>query len=89
MDRTAPILRVLSPAPDEPQSPVVEVRSEVTDLSPVRVTVNWVNSTDVGAGTNVATNTVTLSNPGHNVVLVRATDAAGNTTEQVVLVLVE
>ncbi|NVJ09933.1 VCBS repeat-containing protein [Myxococcus sp. AM001] len=89
VDRTAPILRVLSPAPDEPQSPVVEVRSEVTDLSPVRVTVNWVNSTDVGAGTNVASNTVTLSNPGHNVVLVRATDAAGNTTEQVVLVLVE
>ena len=89
VDRTAPVVRILSPAPGEPQSPVVEVVSEVTDLTPVRVSVNWVSSTDVGAGTNLATNTVAFSNPGPNAVLVQATDAAGNTSEQVFHVLVE
>ncbi|MFP2931271.1 FG-GAP-like repeat-containing protein [Pyxidicoccus sp. 3LG] len=90
VDRTAPIVRVLSPAPEDPQpSVVVDIVSEVTDLTPVQVTVNWVSTTDVGAGTNVATNTVTLPGSGYNTVLLRATDAAGNTAEQVFQVLVQ
>jgi hypothetical protein len=89
VDRTAPIVRVLSPAPGAPQPFVVDIVSEVTDLTPVRVTANWVSSTDVAEGTNLATNTVSFSGPGNNIVLLRATDAAGNTSEQVLQVLVQ
>ncbi|NMO22763.1 HYR domain-containing protein [Pyxidicoccus fallax] len=89
VDRTAPIVRVLSPAPGSTQPPVVDVVSEVTDLTPVRVTVNWVSITHVDAGTNLATNPVTFSGFGYNTVLVQATDAAGNTSEQVFQVLVQ
>lgn len=89
VDRTAPIVRVLAPAPDDAQPFVVDVISEVTDLTPVRVTANWVSSTDVAEGTNIATNTVTFSGSGYNVVLIRATDAAGNTSEQVIQVLIQ
>jgi hypothetical protein len=89
VDRTAPVVRVLAPAPDDAQPFVVTIVSEVTDLTPVRVTANWASITDVPAGTNIATNTATFSSSGDNVVLVRATDAAGNTSEQVVQVLVQ
>jgi hypothetical protein len=89
VDRTAPIVRILSPVPGAPQPFVVDVVSEVTDLTPVRVTANWVSSTDVDAGTSLATNTVTFSGSGYNSVLLQATDAAGNTSEQVIQILVQ
>jgi hypothetical protein len=89
VDRTAPVVRVLAPAPDDAQPFVVDIVSEVTDLTPVRVTANWASITDVPEGTNIATNTATFSSSGYNVVLVRATDAAGNTSEQVIQVLIQ
>ncbi|GEN10346.1 hypothetical protein MFU01_53830 [Myxococcus fulvus] len=89
VDRTAPLLRVVAPDVTQPQPLTVDVVTEVTDLSPVRVTANWVSSTDVGAGTSLATTPVTFSGPGAHLVLLRATDAAGNTSEQVITVLAQ
>lgn len=89
VDRTAPVLRLLSPALDVPQPWVVDILTEVTDLTPVRVTANWIHTTDVGAGTNIAAHTVAFSSPGYNAVLLQATDAAGNTSEQVIQVFVQ
>ncbi|NTX09061.1 VCBS repeat-containing protein [Myxococcus sp. CA040A] len=89
VDRTAPLLRVVAPNPGEAQPRTVNVITEVTDLTSVQVTANWVNSTTVGAGTNLATIPVTFSGPGSHLVLLRATDAAGNTAEQVIQVLVQ
>ena len=89
VDRTAPIISVLSPGPEDAQPFVMNIVSEVTDLTPVQVTANWVSSTSVPAGTNIATNTVTFSDSGYSTVLLRATDAAGNTSEQVIQVLVQ
>ncbi|MCE9672904.1 HYR domain-containing protein [Myxococcus stipitatus] len=89
VDRTAPVLSVVSPAPGATVPWTVDVVSQVTDLTPVRVTANWIVSADVGAGTSLATTTVTFSRSGANVVLLRATDAAGNTSEQVLEVDVQ
>ncbi|WP_163867514.1 FG-GAP-like repeat-containing protein [Myxococcus eversor] len=89
VDRTAPLLRIVAPNLEEAQPLTVDVVTEVTDLTPVHVTANWVSDTDVGAGTNLATTPVTFSGPGSHLVLIRATDAAGNTAEQVIQVQVE
>jgi hypothetical protein len=83
VDRTAPIIRVLAPLPEEAQPQgVVDIVSEVTDLTPVRVTANWVSTTEVDAGTQIALTPVTLSGWLSTTVILRATDAAGNTSEQ-------
>jgi hypothetical protein len=89
VDRTAPVLRVVSPSPGDSSGPVVVIQSEVTDLTPVRLTANWLHSVDLDAGTHLAAQTMAFSNPGYNAVLLRATDAAGNTSEQVLQVFVE
>lgn len=90
VDRTGPIVRVIAPSPEETQpSMMVDVVSEVTDISPVNVTANWVSTTSVDAGTQTATNTVTFSDSGLHVVLLRAMDAAGNISEQVIQVSIQ
>ncbi|MCY1043249.1 FG-GAP-like repeat-containing protein [Corallococcus sp. bb12-1] len=89
VDRTAPVFRVLSPALDEAQPAQVDIVSEVTDLTPVKFTANWINTLDLPAGTNIATHALNFSTAGYNPVLLRATDAAGNTSEQFIQVLVQ
>jgi hypothetical protein len=82
VDRTAPVIRIVSPVPGEAQpSSVVAITSEVTDASPSTVTTQWVQNSRVGAGTNSVTHTVDLVNWGDNWVLVRAQDSAGNVSE--------
>ncbi|WP_338867748.1 FG-GAP-like repeat-containing protein [Myxococcus stipitatus] len=89
VDRTPPLLRAVGPNPNQPQPRTVDILTEVTDLTPVQVVANWVNTTSVGAGTNVATNRVTFSSAGNHLVLIRATDAAGNTAEQTLQFIVQ
>lgn len=81
VDTTAPQLTVLSPrSQDTVQGPVVRVTSGVSDASPVKVTTQWMSSTELQSGTGTVTHDVAV-NPGGNLVLVQARDAAGNVTE--------
>lgn len=90
VDRTAPTIRILAPAAGDVQTSLaVEIVSEVVDSSPTRVTTNWAQSTQVEPGTQVVRHTVQMAGPGSSGVLVQATDAAGNTSEQQFTVLVE
>lgn len=83
-DYTAPTISVVSPTPsDVNPTPVVTITYAEQDASPVTVQTQWGVTTDVPAGSNTISHTVDLVNWGWNNVIVRATDAAGNTTEQV------
>ncbi|CAM3629731.1 immunoglobulin-like domain-containing protein [Corallococcus soli] len=89
VDRTAPVLRIVSPLPDEAQPSIwVDITSEVTDASPSTVSTNWVESSSVEAGTNTVTHSVRVADTGYNDVIITATDAAGNTGEFIGRVLV-
>jgi cysteine-rich repeat protein len=87
VDVTPPMLTVLAPtSADVMTSTVVNVTSSVSDITPVRVQTQWGQSSTVDSGTGTCTHTVDLVNRGHNLLLVRAVDATGNTTEVVVTV---
>ncbi|RKH68973.1 HYR domain-containing protein [Corallococcus aberystwythensis] len=89
VDLTPPALTLLSPLPGEVlTSPVVAVRSSVQDASPTTVVTQWVESSQVQSGTGTVTHTVDLVNWGQIPLLVRATDAAGNTTQLLTQVFV-
>lgn len=80
VDRTPPVLSILSPAQDAVlPGPVVDVTTSVQDVSPTKVVTQWVQSSQVEEGTGEVTHTVDLVNWGVGVILVSATDAAGNT----------
>ncbi|WP_158616958.1 DNRLRE domain-containing protein [Corallococcus exercitus] len=82
IDRTPPVLSVLSPAWDAVlPGPVVDVTTSVQDVSPTKVVTQWTQSTQVEEGTGVVTHRVDLVNWGAGVILVSATDAAGNTSQ--------
>lgn len=82
VDVTPPVLKVLSPtSADVMTSTVVNVTSSVADATPVRVQTQWVQSSTVDSGVGTVTHTVDMVNRGYNTLLVRATDAAGNTSE--------
>jgi hypothetical protein len=89
VDRTPPVIRILSPLPDERQpSGLMDIVSEVTDVAPSTVTTNWIHRTDVYEGTNLVSHTVYLPNAGYNHVIVNAVDAAGNAASVKALVYV-
>jgi hypothetical protein len=82
VDLTPPSLTVRSPtSADKLLSTVVNVTSAVTDVAPVRVQTQWVQSSVVDSGVGTVTHTIDLLNRGYSTLLVRATDAANNTTE--------
>jgi hypothetical protein len=84
VDLTPPVLAILSPTGDETlPGPVVAVTSSVQDATPMRVTTQWLETSTVDSGTGTVTHTVDLVNRGSVPLLVRATDAAGNTTQLV------
>ncbi|MCP3138158.1 HYR domain-containing protein [Pyxidicoccus xibeiensis] len=89
VDLTPPVLTVLSPtAGQELSSPVVQVVSSVTDVSPTRVWTQWVMDSEVPSGTGTVTHQVDLVNRGDRVIFVRAVDAAGNVTERFLQVFI-
>jgi cysteine-rich repeat protein len=82
VDLTPPTLRVLAPtSADVMTSTVVNVTSSVSDVGPVRVQTQWGATSTVEGGVGAVTQTVDLGNRGDRTLLVRATDAAGNTAE--------
>ena len=87
VDVTPPVLQVLSPtSADVMVSTVVNVTSSVSDITPVHIQTQWGPSSTVDSGTGTVTHTVDLVNRGYNLLLVRAIDATGHTTEAVVTV---
>jgi alpha-tubulin suppressor-like RCC1 family protein len=82
VDLTPPVLQVLSPtSADVMTRTVVNVTSSVSDASAVRVQTQWMQASTVDSGVGTVTHTVDLVNRGDTTLLVRATDAAGNTSE--------
>ncbi len=89
VDVTPPVLEVLSPtSADVLKSTVVNVTSSVSDATAVRVQTQWAQSSTVDSGVGTVTHAVDLVNRGYSTLLVRATDAAGNTSESRVRVYV-
>ncbi|QAT88059.1 hyalin repeat-containing protein [Corallococcus coralloides] len=89
VDLTPPVLAILSPLADDVlASPVVTVRSSIEDASPTTVRTQWVESSQLETGRGTVTHTVDLVNWGQVALLVSATDAAGNTTQQLTQVFV-
>ncbi|NOJ80205.1 ABC transporter substrate-binding protein [Myxococcus xanthus] len=89
VDRVAPILTILSPAENAAvNTPVVMVRSSVQDQTPVRVETQWVNSSLLEFGNGTVEHPVNVSY-GSQVILVRATDSAGNVTEKLLYLWVD
>jgi hypothetical protein len=90
VDRTAPTLRLVSPRPGEPRpGPVVELVSEVGDLSPVRLTLNWTYTLELDAGVQTARQDVSFTGVGEQGVFLQAMDAAGNVSELFTHVLIQ
>lgn len=86
-DYTPPSLLILSPTEEETQpTPLVTMVIQEQDASPTTVVTQWTVTENVPAGTHVLRHTVDLVNRGGSLVHVRATDAAGNTSERVVRV---
>ncbi|MFP2908373.1 Ig-like domain-containing protein [Pyxidicoccus sp. 3LFB2] len=89
VDSTAPQITVVSPIEGSGLTVYsVDVQLVVRDWSPVRVETNWVHVSEVPAGGGTVTQTVWL-NPGENVLLIRATDSVGHSTEKLVNVWVD
>ncbi|WP_164019190.1 Ig-like domain-containing protein [Pyxidicoccus trucidator] len=89
VDSTAPEVTVVSPADGTGLTVYsVDVQVVVRDWSPVRVETNWVHVSEVPAGGGTVTHTVWL-NSGENVILIRATDSVGHSTEKLVNVWVD
>jgi hypothetical protein len=82
VDVTPPVLTVLYPtSADVLPLSLTDVTSSVVDLLPVRVQTQWVGTSVVESGVGTVTHTINLVNRGYNTLLVRATDAVGNTSE--------
>ncbi|XXF80458.1 Ig-like domain-containing protein [Myxococcaceae bacterium GXIMD 01537] len=82
VDTQAPVLQVLSPtAQDILSGKTFNVVSAVADATPVTVTTQFVQKSDVPSGTGTVTHTVTVGTTGYSTVLVQARDAAGNISE--------
>ncbi|MBL0692403.1 Ig-like domain-containing protein [Comamonas sp. JC664] len=89
VDRVAPILTIESPAENAAVgTPIVTVRSSVQDQTPVRVETQWVNSSLLEFGNGTVEHPVNVSY-GNQVILVRATDSAGNVTEKLLYLWVD
>ncbi|WP_426749850.1 Ig-like domain-containing protein [Myxococcus sp. Y35] len=88
-DFTPPVLVILSPTEQETNpDPVVSMVIQQQDASPATVVTQGIVMEDVPAGSNVLRHTVNLVHRDWSLVHVRATDAAGNTTEVVARVYV-
>ncbi len=89
VDTTAPSLQVLSPtSQDVLSSKTFNVTSAVVDATPVTVTTQFVQKSEVSSGTGTVTHSVTVGSAGYTTVLVQARDAAGNVAEARVRVYV-
>jgi hypothetical protein len=88
VDTIPPHLVVLSPTTSQTLSKTeVDITSFVSDANTTVVT-QWYRKATVPTGTGTVTHTIDLVNRGLSTVLVRATDAAGNTAEVRLQVLV-
>jgi hypothetical protein len=80
---------VLSPtSQDVLSSKTFNVTSAVVDATPVTVTTQFVQKSEVSSGTGTVTHSVTVGSAGYTTVLVQARDAAGNVAEARVRVYV-
>ncbi|MBZ4419105.1 Ig-like domain-containing protein [Myxococcus sp. RHSTA-1-4] len=90
VDRVPPILTIQSPVNGASLgTQVVAVTSSVQDQTPVRVETQWANVALLQFGNGTVTANVNMPNYGEQGILVRATDSAGNVTDQVVTVWVD
>lgn len=90
VDRVPPVITIQSPVEGQVVgTAIVDVTSLIDEQTPTRVETQWVNSTLLEFGTGSVTHPVSLPNFGHQGILVRATDSAGNVTEAVVHVFVD
>jgi hypothetical protein len=90
VDTTPPVLTVLTPQEGQAfSSSSIRVSSTVADISPVLLTTNYVNKSNLDPGGGSVNHLVNLPNRGENTIIVTAQDAAGNLTERRIKVWVD